>query len=177
MTTRHYIDANGAYLGGFGPGATPAGAAVEVASAPIDAREIWDGAGWNLPLVILRSEKDAALEQRYQAALAAGMAYGGKVLQIRAADQQNIAAMGQEARWVQAGNGAWPQGFAWRMADNSFLPLPGPTAMIALGEAAKAEVYRLRRVKWALADAIAAAPDTATLMALNLDSGWLDSGW
>ena len=46
-----------------------------------------------------------------------------------------------------------------------------------LGEAAKAEVYRLRRVKWALSDAIAAAPDTATLMALNLDSGWLDSGW
>lgn len=172
MTTRHYVDGSGAYLGGFGPGAVPAGDGHAVASAPEDARQTWDGTAWVWPVETLRNEKRRTLEARYAAALAAGLPYGDKLLQIREADQQNIAAMGQEARWVLATGASWPPGFAWRMADNSFLPLADAAAMVALGEAAKAEVYRLRQVKWAHADAIAAAPDGAALAALNLDNGW-----
>lgn len=114
----------------------------------------------------------AALEARYEASLAAGMAYGGKVLQIRESDQQNIAAMGQEARWVVAAGGDWPGGFAWRMADNSFLALPAAADMVALGEAAKAEIYRLRQVKWAHADLIAAAESVAAALTHDIDTGW-----
>jgi hypothetical protein len=172
MSTRHYVDGNGAYLGGYGAGALPAGEAFAVAEAPADARQIWDGNAWSWPVEILRNEKMRALEARYAAALAAGLPYGGKLLQIREADQQNIAAMGQEARWVLAIGASWPPGFAWRMADNSFLPLADAAAMVALGEAAKAEVYRLRQVKWTHADAIAGAMDAAALAAINLDNGW-----
>jgi hypothetical protein len=175
---RHFVDAQGRYLGGFGGGAAPDDAgAVEVPLAPDRAGDRWQGGAWARPLVDLRAEKLAALARRYDAALAAGMTYQGKVLQLRAADQQNIAAMGQEARWARAAGLPWPADFAWRMADNSFLPLPDAAAMIALGEAAKAEVYRLRQAKWAHADALNAATTAAEIAAYDIETGWdLETG-
>lgn len=171
---RHFVDADGHYLGGFGGGALPDDhGAVEVSSAPDRAGDRWLGDAWVRPPADLRAEKLAALERRYEAALAAGMAYHGKVLQLRAVDQQNITAMGQEARWALAAAAPWPADFAWRMADNSFLPLADAPAMIALGEAAKAEIQRLRRVKWAHADALAAAATAAAIAAYDIEAGWV----
>lgn len=52
MTTKYYVDANGAYLGGF-DGAEPPDGAVEVATAPQDARQIWtDGAWGAIPVTV-----------------------------------------------------------------------------------------------------------------------------
>ena len=172
MTTKYFVDEAGRFLGSFGDGAMPGVDAVEVPSAPEDACEIWQGNGWAWPLDRLKERKNRALHDRYTAALAAGMNYAGRVLQIGESDQQTIATMGQEARWALANNLAWPADFAWRMADNSFLPLADPAAMIALGDAAKAEVYRLRQLKWAHADAIAAAGSVAALEAYDIDNGW-----
>jgi len=172
MTIRHFVDADGTYLGGFGDGAPPPAGASEVAAAPSHAAEIWSGDSWTWPLQYLRTQRLTDIDARYEAALEAGLAYGGKLLQIRESDQQNIAAMGQEARWAIATASAWPANFAWRMADNSFLGLPTPAAMVALGEAAKAEIYRLRQVKWAHADAIAAAANAAALLAHDINTGW-----
>lgn len=48
MTTRYYVDADGAYIGAF-DGADPPEGAVEVATAPQDARQVWnaDAGAWN----------------------------------------------------------------------------------------------------------------------------------
>jgi hypothetical protein len=173
MTMRHFVTPAGGYLGGFAGGALPdAEDAIEVAAPPQHALEIWSEGQWVWPLAIAQVEKLRHLQARYAAALAEGMNYGGSQLQIREVDQQNITAMGQEARWALASGGVWPTNFAWRMLDNSFLPVPDPQAMIALGEAAKAEVYRLRQVKWAHADAIAAAGSIAALNAHDIENGW-----
>lgn len=48
MSTKFFVDAAGAYLGGF-DGAEPPAGAFEVPEPPSDARQIWDGAAW-LPL-------------------------------------------------------------------------------------------------------------------------------
>jgi len=94
------------------------------------------------------------------------------VLQLRAIDQQNVIAMSQRAALAQAGAVTWPEGFAWRMADNTFLPLPGPAGMIALATAAADEVYRLRRVAWAHKDAIDALATVEAVEAHDIETGW-----
>jgi hypothetical protein len=54
MTEKFYIDANGAYIGGF-VGTNPPEGAVEVPTAPQDAEQIWDGEAWGeIPLAPLQ---------------------------------------------------------------------------------------------------------------------------
>ena len=45
MSTTHYSDANGVYLGGFGDGATPPAGAIE-RPAPNAASDTWNGSAW-----------------------------------------------------------------------------------------------------------------------------------
>lgn len=51
--TNYFVDANGAYLGGF-EGAEPPSGAIEVPEAPDDARQIWSGTAWGVvvPLAV-----------------------------------------------------------------------------------------------------------------------------
>jgi hypothetical protein len=124
------------------------------------------------PMSTLKAEVLARLSSRFNNVLSAGMAYAGKVLQIREVDQQNIVTMGNEARWALATSTPWPAMFAWRMADDTFLALPTANSMIALAEAAKTEVLRLRQNKWRLADLIAAATTVEDLDAIDINTGW-----
>ncbi|WP_156941371.1 hypothetical protein [Mesorhizobium sp. LNJC405B00] len=48
--TQYFVDGTGAYLGGF-DGAEPPEGALEVPSAPDDARQVWDGSQWG-PVVL-----------------------------------------------------------------------------------------------------------------------------
>jgi hypothetical protein len=120
----------------------------------------------------LKATLRAKIAARYAAALEAGMPYGGKVLQIREADQLNITTMGNEARWAKGVGAGWPPDFAWRMADNTFLALPTPNDCIAMALAAKAEVIRLRKNKWRLDDLVASAGSAETVAAINIETGW-----
>lgn len=64
MTTLHYVDANGVYLGGFGDGAVPPGGSIEV-TAPPDGRMVWNGSAWTAPQTMLAdyaAQKRRALE-------------------------------------------------------------------------------------------------------------------
>jgi len=45
MSTTHFADAQGVYLGGFGDGAVPPEGAIEVTEPPHGAA-VWDGAAW-----------------------------------------------------------------------------------------------------------------------------------
>ena len=58
------------------------------------------------------------------------------------------------------------------MSDDSFLALATPGAMIALAEAAKTEVYRLRQVKWGHVDAVRNLADAADIEAYDFETGW-----
>jgi len=169
-----YVAADGRCLGSFdGPPATSPFSGSPVAVAPEDgAEQRWNGFTWVWPAETLRQKKIASITARYSEALHAGFAYAGKILQIREQDQANLTTMGNEARWAKAANGSWPSDFAWRMADDSFLGLSTADAMIALAEAAKAEVYRLQRVKWLHVDAVRSLSQPADIAAYNFETGW-----
>lgn len=172
MQTFYFDALSGRCLGSFGPSTALPANALPAASAPDDGRQIWSGTGWEWPVEIIRQSVIDAVALRYEAALAAGMSYGGKILQIREQDQANLTTMGNEARWAKAVGRAWPTDFAWRMADDSFLAVPTPDDMVALGEAAKAEVYRLRCVKWLHVDALRALGTGADIAGYNFETGW-----
>ncbi len=171
---RFYIDASGKCVGSYdGPPEQSPFAGTPIITAPDDAdAERWDGVTWSRPLETLRQITLLAIADRYQQALAAGLSYGGKVLQIREQDQANLTTMGNEARWAEVNGAAWPAQFAWRMSDDSFLALATPGAMIALAEAAKTEVYRLRQVKWGHVDAVRNLADAADIEAYDFETGW-----
>ena len=169
-----YIDVSGKCIGSYdGPPEQSPFAGTPVATAPDNAdAQRWDGTAWTWPLETLRQNVLQAIAARYQQVLAAGLPYGGKVLQIREQDQANLTTMGNEARWAEANGAVWPAHFAWRMADDSFLPLATPGAMIALAEAAKTEVYRLRQVKWGHVDAVRNLAHAADIDAYDFETGW-----
>jgi hypothetical protein len=172
MQTFYFDTVSGRCLGSFGAGTALPYQAQATPVAPSDGRQIWSGSAWVWPIEVIRSDVLALISARYQSALAAGLAYGGKMLQIREQDQANLTTMGNEARWAKAAGAVWPVGFAWRMADDSFLAMPTADAMIGLAEAAKTEVYRLRRVKWLHVEALLAFGTSVDIAAYNFETGW-----
>jgi len=61
MTTTHYSDAQGNYIGGFADGAQPPEGAIE-RPAPTRADAVWGGSGWAVP----QSPQPTVEEQRAQ---------------------------------------------------------------------------------------------------------------
>ncbi|MBW6402022.1 DUF4376 domain-containing protein [Roseomonas sp. HJA6] len=129
----------------------------------------WDGMAFAPPappaLAVAQAARKAAARQGLDARIAAGMPYGGATLQIDETSQARISAAVLLAQYEL------PAGFAWRMADNSAVPIDA-AGMIAMGRQAAEYVAALRAHYWGLADAIAAAPDAAALDAIDLAAGW-----
>jgi hypothetical protein len=170
---RYPVGADGRLIETVIGGALPAGTIAEADRPPLDGRQIWQNGAWIWPVEVVRVRKLTLVELRFDRALEEGMPVpGGKVLQIRPHDQVNLTAMGNEARWAQAAGIPWPGNFAWRMADNTFLPLPTAQLCIDLAVAAKLEVIRLRGVKWGHDDAIAALATVEAIEAHNIEAGW-----
>lgn len=97
-------------------------------------------------------EAVARFEAEYEAQIALGATYAGKPLQIDPGSTANMTAM---AAQIAAGI-PLPDGFAWRMADNTFLPVTDQQ-VIGLGATAAARVYALLRALWLAKDAARAA--------------------
>lgn len=111
----------------------------------------------------------------YEAKLAKGVQYpagSGTFLQLDQDAQGDIDSVGQSARWVKIGVGEWPSDFAWRMGDDSYLPLPTADAMIALGLAAQDAVLSMKKAKWAHEDAIAGLKTREAITSYNINLGW-----
>ena len=119
-----------------------------------------------MPLAGLKREAKGTVQRRLDEKLLAGMPWEGKVLQV---DPQSQALISSSA--LMASLGVLPEGFSWRMADNSFLSLDA-AGMTVMATAAGAYVNALKRAAWALIDAIEAAADKAALAAVDLDAGW-----
>ncbi|MBZ8133213.1 hypothetical protein [Afifella sp. IM 167] len=73
MTTRFYVDAEGAYLGGF-DGAAPPQGAVEVGAPPADGRQKWNGEEWSAPPA---TSKDVGAERARRTGLGYRHNFGG----------------------------------------------------------------------------------------------------
>lgn len=63
MATQYFVDETGAYLGGF-DGATPPAGAIEVPTAPADARDMWVDGAWDTTARVL-DDAVAAVEAKY----------------------------------------------------------------------------------------------------------------
>ncbi|MGH6879269.1 hypothetical protein [Hypericibacter sp.] len=176
--TKSLVDAAGAYIGSFNqaagfPEAAPEGAQF-VDGAPERAGDRWDGAGWAPDLAQLKAVKRAAAVALFAAKQEAGAPYGGKVVQLREEDLTRIngAALKATLALNPASGVAWAPDFAWRMADNSMLPLATPVAMIGLAAAAAAAYEDLRKRLWAIKDAIEAADTAEKVAAIDETKGW-----
>ena len=120
----------------------------------------------------------AAIGAAYQARIAAGFDYDdGNVVQIDEASQARITGVAARASAARAGDTTWDTGFAWRLADNSWMPLAAATDMITFASAVADYVAGIRVRYWALKDAVAAAEDHADLDAIDIASGWPATGY
>jgi hypothetical protein len=131
----------------------------------------YDGSTFAAPagpdLATAKATRKGEVVALYQTKLAAGMPYGGKVLQIDEDSQLRITGAAAAAGLV----GHVPAS-GWRMADNTFLALADAAAMIALASAAAAQVEALRVVMWGHKDAIDALSDVSSVQSYDITSGW-----
>lgn len=109
-----------------------------------------------------QDEARARLELQLASEVAKGMPWQGKVLQIDDVSRGHLAASCLRAR-----SGTLPTPFAWRMADNSMLPLDA-AGMMAMAEAAMDHYLALRQQFWVACNAIAAAGTVAACDAIQL---------
>lgn len=97
-------------------------------------------------------EAVARIDGEYVAQIARGTTYSGKPLQIDPASTANMTAVAAQI----SAEVPLPADFAWRMADNTFLPVTA-AQMIGLATTASARVMALRKAMWAAKDAARAA--------------------
>lgn len=105
----------------------------------------------NRTLAEAQAERLNALKRELAAEIAKGITYSGKPLQIddTSTDRMTAMVLRAQARGL-------PPGFAWRMGDNTALPIATPAEMIALADAAALRVMALRAAYWTAADAVRA---------------------
>lgn len=170
-------------LGGFVvPEPTAPEGKVETARflKPTGAKPSWDVTYVDAPapdLDALKAAKKADVDAISDAKMAAGYprdfgaSYGVKVLQTRDSDKPNWLALAQTATAaIIQGQPNAPLG-AIRTQDNVNVPV---TAQVALATMLGMQAYLapILANAWALKDAIAAAPDTAALNAIDINAGW-----
>lgn len=179
MTQKYIVDANGLLLGTHsGPIETnPYGSQIYTTVMPQDALvQRWNGSAWIDDRADLLSRREGETQTLLDQKIDAGIEYpigSGKILQIREKDRMNIDTVGQEARWSQlAGGAGWDPNFAWRMQDDSYLPLPTPQDMIDLGMYAKQKYYALLKARWTHVDAMRALPTVAQIAAYDITVNW-----
>lgn len=121
-----------------------------------------------------RALKAAAIEAAYNAVIAQGVPYGGKVLQVREQDRPNVAAVFARAiSYVLDVPGiTWPEGgHPFRMLDNSTVHY-STADFIAMALKAADRVTAIRLKAGALKDALAAASTLEAVAAIDHAAGW-----
>jgi hypothetical protein len=123
-------------------------------------------------LSTLKAIRSAQVDAALLARLEVGFSFGGKMLQVRPQDQSNIASAALRATLVVAAGGSWPNGFEWRMADNTFLAIPDAVTMLTMATQAMEFVVGLRQIAWAKKDAYAAFTTPEEIVAADPNTGW-----
>lgn len=120
-----------------------------------------------------KADKVTAINAAFDAEIAAGFSYAGKVIDLDEASRANIAAAATRAMAVALAlpGMAWPDGFAWRTKDNTTLDLD-PSEMLGMGQEAADRFTALILIRGALKDAVAAATSAEELEAVDPAAGW-----
>ena len=116
----------------------------------------------NRTLADAQIEAVERLQAEFAAQVAKGTTYSGKPLQIDDASQMRMAAVVTQ---ITAGV-PLPAGFAWRCADNSYLPV-NTNQMVGLAAAASARIMALRAALWPAIDAARVARNIAAADAIK----------
>ena len=116
----------------------------------------------NRTLADAQAEAVERLRGEFDAQVAKGAVYSGKPIQIDDASQMRMAAVVTQ---ITAGV-ALPAGFAWRMGDNTYLPVTS-AQMVALAAAASARIMALRAALWPAIDAARVARNIAAADAIK----------
>jgi hypothetical protein len=145
-----------------------------VGDCPAGWREATEEESSALDLQQGRMDKRREAITKFDVEVSAGVAYGGKVLQIDDEARGNITGASAQAiaSLLPGSPVSWPQGFGWRMLDNTYLSVPDAPAMLALGAAAATRYAALRLRLGQLKDAIDAASDMNTLNSIDVTTGW-----
>jgi hypothetical protein len=111
----------------------------------------------------------AALESALNAALDAGMTYQGKKIQMRAGDRGAVGDSVLAAKDALENSLPFMGGhqFAWRCADDSFLPLDA-AGVIALGRASSVWYYGVLVKYWTAKDTLLAADGVQAVGAVDV---------
>jgi hypothetical protein len=124
-------------------------------------------------MAVLKLDKVQAIEAAAMARVDAGATWSGHIVQIDEASRQNISAVAVRAGFValHVPGMTWAADFAWRMSDNSWVPITA-AQFLDLGQAA-ADLYTAIVVRRAnLKDSVTAAADVAALNAIDPSAGW-----
>lgn len=120
-----------------------------------------------------RAEKVAAIGAAYEARIAAGYTWNGKLFEIDNDSRANINGAGSMASALVASGAAaqWPADFGWVAADNTIVPMTAAQVIafgLAVGFYYSGVVLRER----ILGNAVAAAADLAAVAAIDIATGW-----
>lgn len=115
MTTRYFVTPDGTFVGGFSDADPPEGA-LEVPSAPDDARQVWQDGAWK-PVQSTKAELRALVSSLRDAARSK-VSWGGHLVDA------NDTALGKiTGRALAFSSGYRTEPTEWIMADNSVVQL------------------------------------------------------
>lgn len=125
-------------------------------------------------LEIARAAKVAEIVRQYTSRVADGAAAGDQTVDIDDGSRANFSGMATTALAVMAGAITWPDSYArgWVSKSGVRLPLATPADGIALAAAVGSYYGALVQHEQDLLDAVTAAPDTATVEAIDAVAGW-----
>ena len=85
MSTKHFVDETGNYIGGFGDGAVPPEGAIEVFTAPSCGTDTWNGEIWII--------KPLSQKAQDKAAKLTGFGYNGTMGPVTSEDANGVMQM------------------------------------------------------------------------------------
>ncbi|MFC3706036.1 DUF4376 domain-containing protein [Devosia honganensis] len=164
---KYYVDAAGAYLGGWD--ANPPAGAIEVPAPPEDARQVWGGEAWGWPHPSLEEAKAAKLaeldEIRWQVEIG-GTEMAGITIRTDPNSQAKVAAAYTMARLDPAYEVP-----TWEALPGLFAPLSN-AQLIAMGEAVRDHVQDTFNRKAVLHAAITALESVEAVEVFDIAAEW-----
>lgn len=147
---------------------------IEVPSAPIDGRQVWNGAAWVWPLALIQElrcdEVDAFRDNLFETT---NVPFGLYAVQMRKDDQDRITAKGAYAKFslITSGGASWPGNSKWIMAGNEEIVVTAQQ-MSDLADAVAARVEAIMFIAKGHKNVIRGYSNPQDVLAHDITTGW-----